>query len=196
LAAPATRDAREIPRRARGVGRALAPVIIGGIFAGFHGNGSGSPPGLLRPPLRQITWRDLPRVFLEAARTTAMVVGIIAMAGSLGWLLSYLEFHRTVVETLRATTSDPTVVLLLLLGVMFVLTMFIESLAVLIVLVPVAVFVGTSYNIDPLHLGLLLVIATPLGALTPPVALSLFITTSIARCPYSETVRHFGSIEN
>jgi TRAP-type C4-dicarboxylate transport system permease large subunit len=119
-----------------------------------------------------------------------MVVGIIAMAGSLGWLLSYLEFHHTVLGVLRAATSEPTTVLLLLLVVMFILAMFIESLAVLIVLVPVAGYVGTSYGIDPLHLGILLVISTQLGALTPPVALSLFITTSIAKCEYGETVRH------
>jgi tripartite ATP-independent transporter DctM subunit len=175
----------------------LAPVVIlGGIFTGaFTATEAGIVAclyGLVASLFvyRQITWRDLPRVFLDAAATTAMVVGIIAMAGSVGWLLSYLEFHLTVLQALRAATADPTTVLLLLLAVMFLLSMFIESLAVLILLVPVAVYVGTSYGIDPLHLGILLVIGTQLGALTPPVALSLFITTSIAKCEYGETVRH------
>ena len=175
----------------------LAPIIIlGGIFGGVFTATEAGIVACLYSFIaaifvyRQITWRDLPRVFLDAAVTTAMVAGIIAMAGPLGWLLSYLEFHQIVLDALRSIAASPTTILLLLLGVMFLLTMFIESLAVLIVLVPVASYVGTSYSIDPLHLGLLLVIATQLGALTPPVALSLFITTSIAKCEFGETVRH------
>ena len=137
-----------------------------------------------------MTLKDLPAILLDAAMTTAMVVGIISMAGPLGYLLSFLDFNEVVMTLIRLLSSDPTVVILTLLATMIILTMFIESLAVLIILVPVAAFVGQSFGFDPLHLGIMMVLATQIGATTPPVAVLLFVATSVAKADFSETVRY------
>jgi len=70
-----------------------------------------------------------------------------------------------------------------------VLTMFIESLAVLIILTPLIVKIGATFAFDPIHLGRLMVMATQIGATTPPVAVCLFVGTSLAGCRYDETIR-------
>jgi len=70
-----------------------------------------------------------------------------------------------------------------------VLTMFIESLAVLIILTPLIVKIGVTFGYDPIYLGMLVVITTQIGATTPPVAVCLFVGTSIAGCSYDETIR-------
>jgi tripartite ATP-independent transporter DctM subunit len=133
---------------------------------------------------------DLPRIFLAAAMTTCMVSGIIAIAGGFGWLLAYLNFNQIVLVGILGLTENPQMVFLLLVVMMLVLTMFIDSMAVLIISVPIAVQIGNSYGIDPFQLGLALTIATQIGSTTPPVAVLLFVASSIARCPYSETVRY------
>jgi TRAP-type C4-dicarboxylate transport system permease large subunit len=63
-------------------------------------------------------------------------------------------------------------------------------MAVLIITVPIAVQIGASFGIDQFQLGVALVIATQIGSTTPPVAVLLFVASSIARCPYRETVRY------
>ena len=103
---------------------------------------------------REITFRDLPGIVLDAAVTTAMVVGIIAVTGALGWILSYLSFNDMVLNFLRGMSDNGHVVLLLMLAIVLLLTMFLESLSVLIVFVPIATYVGQAYGFDPLQLGI------------------------------------------
>ena len=126
---------------------------------------------------------------LDAALTTCQVVGIISVAGALGWLLTYLNFNLQVLEFLSTLSTNPTVVLVMMLLIMLVLTMFVESLAILIIFVPVAVFVTSQFGLNPYHAGVAIVMATQIGATTPPVAVLLFVATSIAETTYDQTIR-------
>lgn len=174
----------------------LAPVIIlGGIMGGIF---TATEAGVVACfyalivslfVYRSVTVRDLPKILLNAAVTTTVVLAIIAVAGALGWLLTYLNFTEIVGSWLLGVSSKGWVVLLVLLGIMLVLTMFIESLAVLIILTPLIVKIGSTFGFDPIHLGILMVIATQIGGTTPPVAVCLFVGTSIAGCSYDETIR-------
>jgi tripartite ATP-independent transporter DctM subunit len=139
---------------------------------------------------RILKLRDLPKIFIRAAVTTAMVSGIIGVAGALGWLLSYLNFNDIVLSGITHVTGSKLGVMLLLMTIMLVLTMFVDSMAILIILIPVAVVVGRNFGIDEFQLGLMMVMATQIGSTTPPVAVLLFVATSIAGCTYSETIRY------
>ena len=175
----------------------LAPVIIlGGILGGIF---TATEAGVVACfysfivsffIYRAISIKDLPQILLNAAVTTTMVVGIISVAGAFGWLLAYLDFNEIVMKLIVGISSDPMVVLLLLIGTMLVLTMFVESLAILVILIPVAVYVSKSYGFDQYHFGLLMVMATQIGATTPPVAVLLFVATGLAGTTYDETIRY------
>lgn len=174
----------------------LAPVIIlGGIMGGIF---TATEAGVVACfyalvvamfVYRSVKVRDLPRILLNAAVTTTVVLGIIAVAGALGWLLTYLNFTEIAGNWLLGLSSNGGVILLVLVFMMLGLTMFIESLAVLIILTPLIVKIGATFAFDPIHLGILMVIATQIGATTPPVAVCLFVGTSIAGCRYDETIR-------
>ncbi|GAB5458788.1 MAG: TRAP transporter large permease [Henriciella sp.] len=175
----------------------VAPVIIlGGIFAGVF---TATEAGIVACVYafltswlyyRSIAIADMKAIILDAAITTSVVVGIISMAGSLGWLMSFEQFNAEVLACIQSLSSNGVIVLFLLVGAMLLLTMFLESLAVLIVFIPTIALITTAYGFDPLHVGVVVVIATQLGALSPPVALLLFITTKIADAPIVETFKH------
>ena len=139
---------------------------------------------------RSVSWKELPKILVDAAVTTTMVVGIISVAGAFGWLLAYLDFNEVVLDLLKSISNTPMVVLLVLLATMLVLTMFVESLAILVILIPVAVFVSKNFGFDQYHFGLLMVMATQIGATTPPVAVLLFVATSIADTTYDQTIKY------
>jgi len=174
----------------------LAPVvIIGGILTGVF---TATEAGVVacfyaflvsKFVYKQLRFRDLPRIFLDAAVTTSMVSGIIAMAGGFGWLLQYLQFNELAIGLLTSVTTSKTGLLLLLAVTMLVLTMFVESMAILIIFVPVAAYIGSAAGADPFQLGLIMVMANQIGSTTPPVAVLLFVTTSIAETTYDQTVR-------
>jgi tripartite ATP-independent transporter DctM subunit len=175
----------------------VAPIIIiGGIISGVF---TATEAGVVTVVYAFVTTyfvyrsfplRDMPKIVLDAAITTCQVVGVISVAGALGWLLTYLSFNRTMLGVLQSVSTNPHVVFGLMLAMMLVLTMFIESLAVMIIFVPVAVYVSQAFGFDPYHAGVAVVMATQIGATTPPVAVLLFVSTSIARTSYDETVRH------
>jgi len=174
----------------------LAPVIIlGGIFSGVF---TATEAGIVACVYalivglfirRTLKFRQIPDICIDAALTTTMVVGIIGVAGGFGWLLAYHDFNFIVLEFFQNNFSSPTIVLITLLLIMIGMTMFMESLAVLVILVPVISYVGATYGYDPLHLGVLVIIATQIGALTPPVAVLLFVTNSIADSNLARTFK-------
>jgi len=174
----------------------LAPVIIlGGIMTGIF---TATEAGVVACfyalivsmfVYRSVKVRDLPRILLNAAVMTTTVLAIIAVAGALGWLLTYLNFTDIVGSWMLGISSKGWIVLLVLLLTMLVLTMFIESLAVLIILTPLILKIGTTFGYDPLYVGMLVIMATQIGATTPPVAVCLFVATSIAGTTYDQTIR-------
>ncbi|WEX10915.1 TRAP transporter large permease [Chelativorans sp. AA-79] len=174
----------------------LAPlIIVGGILGGVFTATEAGVVACVYSFLisffvyRTIRLADLPRILLAAAMTTCMVSGIIALAGGFGWLLAYLNFNKVVLSTILGLTDEPMVVFALLMAAMLVLTMFVDSMAVLIIMVPLAVYIGQTFGLDQFQLGVALVMATQIGSTTPPVAVLLFVASSIAKCRYSETVR-------
>jgi len=175
----------------------LAPVIIlGGILGGiFTATEAGVVACFYSFFVTFIIYRsvhlsDLPRIMIDAAITTTMVVGIISVAGAFGWLLSYLDFNDKVMRVLLSISSNRMVILLILLATMLFLTMFVESLAILIIFIPVCVHITKTFGFDQYYMGLIMTMATQIGACTPPVAVLLFVTTSIAGCTYDETMKY------
>jgi len=175
----------------------LGPVIIvGGILGGiFTATEAGAVACLYALILgmgfyRKIKLRDLPAIFLDAATMTTMVSGVIAVAGASGWLLGYLEFNQGAVKFVTSFSQDPTIVLMLMATVMIVLGTFVDSLAVLLVFAPAAIQISKVYGIDPFQMGLVMVMCNQIGAVSPPTAPLLFVTTSIAQTTYAEVNRH------
>jgi len=175
----------------------LAPlIIIGGILSGIFTATEAGVVACLYAFLigffiyRSIKLRDLVGIFVEAAITTTMVSAVIAVAGGSGWLLSYLQFNDAAVEFVTSVSKDPTMVLLIMAVVMIVLGTFVDSLAVLLVFAPVAIQISKNYGIDPFQMGLVMVMCNQIGAVSPPTAPLLFVTTSIAKTTFAETNRH------
>lgn len=175
----------------------LVPVIIvGGILLGIF---TATESGIIACVYaffisfflyRSIDIRGIVPILVDAAVTTAMVSGIIAVAGAFGWLLAYLEFNQYVLNLLTAASTDPIVVMLLLAAMMLILTMFVEALAILVIFTPVAVHIGSLLGIDPLQMGMVMVMANQIGSTTPPVAVLLFVTTSIAETTFDQTMKY------
>lgn len=174
----------------------LTPVIIlGGILGGFF---TATEAGIVTCiyafiisafVYRSLGLRDIPSVVIDAAMIAGTVLGILAVAGAFGWLLSYNNFARSLVGYITAITGEGQLVLAILLGIMLLLTMFVESLAVLIVMIPVAVEVTNRFGLDPFHVGVLMVVVTQIGAVTPPVAVLLFVASRIAKTSVESAIR-------
>jgi tripartite ATP-independent transporter DctM subunit len=139
---------------------------------------------------KSIKLKDLPAIFLDTAITTAVVLGILATAGAFSWLLAYLDFNEIVFKLLTSISTNPTIVLLVLMALILGLTMFVECLAVLILLMPVFVYICGQFGFNPYYFGLLMVMTIQIGAVTPPVGVLLYVATGIAENTFDDTLKY------
>ena len=175
----------------------VAPVIIvGGILSGvFTATEAGVVACLYAFVVgfffyRKIRLANLVDIFVESAITTTMVSAVIAVSGAMGWLLAYMQFNDMAVKWVTSASQSPVMVLLVFAVVMIVLGTFVDSLAILLVFAPVAVELSKRYGIDPIQMGLVMVICNQIGAVSPPTAPLLFVTTNIAQTTLDDTNRH------
>jgi tripartite ATP-independent transporter DctM subunit len=175
----------------------VAPlIIVGGILSGvFTATEAGVVACLYAFIVgfffyRKIRLANLVDIFVESAITTTMVSAVIAVSGAMGWLLAYMQFNDMAVKWVTSASQSPVMVLLLFAVVMVVLGTFVDSLAILLVFAPVAVELSKRYGIDPIQMGLVMVICNQIGAVSPPTAPLLFVTTNIAQTTLDDTNRH------
>jgi tripartite ATP-independent transporter DctM subunit len=167
----------------------MAPVVIlGGLFAGiFTPTEAGVVASLYALMLGlvygNIRLRDLPRLLREAALMTAQITFIVAAAGLFGWVVTHAQVPTLITNALSEITSSKYVILILINVAMLVMGTFIDALALLIMMTPVVVPLGAAFGVDPVQLGLIVVLNCMIGLITPPVGLCLYIVANIAKAP-------------
>lgn len=155
-------------------------VIIWGIASGvMTPTESGAVGSLIAFILgfiyREIRFKDLYEIFIDVANITALICGLIAAATFLSWVLTFEGVPDLLVSYITDVTDSPFIFLLLVIIIYLFLGMFLETISVLIVLVPILMPVVYELGIDPLQFGIICAVAATIGVLTPPVGPGLFI---------------------
>jgi C4-dicarboxylate transporter DctM subunit len=131
---------------------------------------------------RTIKLSDLPQIVLESCVTTGVVMLMIAAASLYGLIITREQIPQGTASLILGLTSNPTLVLLLILCVYLFAGMLLDLGASIIILVPVLWPVTQSLGIDPIQFGIVTVVGLAIGLVTPPVGASLFVTCGIAKC--------------
>jgi tripartite ATP-independent transporter DctM subunit len=171
-------------------------VILGGIVSGvFTATESGVIAALYALFValfvyRELSWRDLPTVLLRSSLTTAMVMIVIASAGVLSWILANERLPEVAHVFLTNVSSNPTVILFIILAIMLAIGCVMEIVAAAMIMIPVIFPIAHALGINDVHFGLLIVVTMALGAVTPPVGVTLYITLGLAGVPLSAVNRY------
>lgn len=138
---------------------------------------------------RELTFRKLPKIIIDSAVMTAVVMITIAMAGVLGNILVRLHFQRTLVTFALETVGNPYLASLLIMLFLLILGCFLDPPVLIAMFAAPILAAGTAMGFDAIHFGVFMVIAMQLGAITPPVGTFLFISCSIGEIPLERSVR-------
>jgi tripartite ATP-independent transporter DctM subunit len=138
---------------------------------------------------REISWRDLPRIFLDTVETNAVVLMLVMTASLMGWVLTRAQVPQQLGAWILGTTRNPLIILLMINIFLLIVGCFMEALAALIILVPVFMPVIQSVGIDPVHFGLVMVLNLMIGTITPPVGIVLFVVARVAKLPFETVTR-------
>jgi C4-dicarboxylate transporter DctM subunit len=189
-----------LPEFLRVLGRAtpalLIPVIImGGILFGWFTPTEAAAVAvvyaLVVPPIfyREPSLRELPAIFADSARLSGVIGLIIGFVGAFGWVLSYSKFPHHVAEAIAALAPSWWLFLVLIMALYIMLGTFLTPSEIILVTVPVLLPVAQAAGVHPIHFGMVCVIASAIGHITPPVGLCLFVGMAISRLSMDQLVR-------
>ncbi len=174
---------------------AIPAIIMGGILFGIftptEAAGVAVVYALIVPPIfyREPKLRDLPQIFIDSARLSAVIGMIIGFVGAFGWILTFSKFPLEVATSIAAIGPSWWMFLLIVILLYVVLGTFLTPSEIILVTVPVLLPVATAVGIHPIHFGLVCVIASAIGHITPPVGLCLFVGMAISGLSMEKLMR-------
>lgn len=160
-------------------------VIIGGIYGGIFTATEAAGISAVYAFIisvfvyRDIKFKDLYAVFLDAAITTAMIFFIIGFAVVFAHFLTNERIPHLIAEFLVAQEMSWWMFLILVNIVLFIMGQFMEPSSVIMIMTPLLLPIAIALGIDPIHFGIVMVVNMELGMLTPPVGLNLFVASSL-----------------
>jgi C4-dicarboxylate transporter, DctM subunit len=175
----------------------LMPVIIlGGIYGGVFTPTEAAVVAVFYAFTvglfihRELQLRDLAAVLRKSLVSSAVIMFIIANAGLFAFLITRAGVPDAIGSWLSEVLTSPVWFLLGVNAALFVIGMFIETSAAIIVLAPILVPVARHFGVDPVHFGIIMVVNLALGMITPPFGVNLFAACTVARISLDRIVRH------
>ena len=166
-------------------GLALLDIIMGGIYGGvFTPTEAAAVSAVYALAVavfvyRDLTFKQLPEVFLESAKTTVMIMFIVANALLFAHVLTTERIPQAIAEQIMAVGMSPWMFLLVVNIILLIAGNFMEPTGIILILAPILFPIAMKLGIDPIHLGIIMVVNMEIGMVTPPVGLNLFVTSGV-----------------
>ena len=164
----------------------LISLVIGGIVAGYFTATEASAIAVLYTFIlsvliyREVKWKELPKILLNSASTTAIVMLLIGVSMGMSWIISYENIPQNISAALMAI-SDSRVIILLIINLFLLLVgTFMDITPAVLIFTPIFLPVVVGLGVNPIHFGIIMVLNLSIGLCTPPVGSVLFIGCGIA----------------
>jgi tripartite ATP-independent transporter DctM subunit len=175
----------------------LMPVVIlGGIYGGIFTPTEASVIAVFYALLvglvihRELKISDIVLVLRKSVISSAVIMFIIANAGLFAFLITRAGIPDAIGQWLSAVLESPAMFLLGVNAALFVIGMFIETSAAIIVLAPILVPVAIYFGIDPVHFGIIMVVNLAMGMITPPFGVNLYAACTVAKISLDRIIGH------
>ena len=127
-------------------------------------------------------------VMLALVMSILLIMMIVAASAIFAWILTANQVANLFAQQLLGLTEDPTMILLIIMGIVLFVGCFMETIAAITILTPVLLPVAMQIGIDPVHFGVILILNLMIGLLTPPVGMVLYVLSKVAAVPFERCV--------
>ena len=176
-------------------GLMTAIIIMGGILSGIFTPTESSAIAVIYTILvgtlvyRSLGWDAFWGAARKSARTTAMVLFIIATATAFGFALALLEVPAALASLIAVITDNPLLTLLIINIMLLVLGTFMDMAPLIVITTPIFLPVAMGVGVDPVHFGIIMMLNLGIGLVTPPVGSVLFVGSAVGKIPVTKLVR-------
>jgi C4-dicarboxylate transporter DctM subunit len=176
-------------------GLLLLVIILGGIYGGIFTPTEAAAVAAIYAffvavfVYRDIGMKDVPKVLVDAARVTVMLMFIIANALLFGYVLTTERIPQAIAEQIVSWGMAPWQFLIVVNVILLIAGNFMEPTGIILILIPILFPISQRLGIDPVHLGIIVTVNMEIGLVTPPVGLNLFVTSGITGMSVMQVVR-------
>ncbi|MPV50017.1 MULTISPECIES: TRAP transporter large permease [unclassified Pseudactinotalea] len=161
-------------------------VVVGGIIFGYFTATESASIAVvyclvLSAIYRSIKFRELPGILIDAGRTTAIVMLLVAVSTALSFVMSFARIPDVISDTILGATDSKVVVLLIMMVILLIVGTFMDPTPAILIFVPIFLPIALELGVDPVHFGAMVVMNLSVGVITPPVGNVLFVGARVAR---------------
>ncbi len=172
----------------------LLVVVIGGIVAGIFTATEASAVAVLYCLIltfiyKELTLSEIPAIFLNSVKTTAIVMLLIGTSMSMSWIMAYENIPQNITEILLSVSDSKVVILLIINFILLFVGIFMDMTPAVLIFTPIFLPVVTKMGMDPTHFGIIMVLNLCIGLCTPPVGSVLFIGVGVAGTTIQKVIR-------
>ena len=173
----------------------LVIIVIGGIVAGYFTATEASAIAVFYALIlsvfiyKEVKLKDIPKILLQSASTTAIVMLLIGTSMAMSWVMAYENIPQNVAQAL-VTISDSKIIILIIINLLLLFVgTFMDMTPAVLIFTPIFLPVAIQLGIDPIHFGIVMVMNLSIGLCTPPVGSVLFVGCSVAELPIMKVIR-------
>jgi len=169
-------------------------IIIGGIVTGVFTPTESAVAAVMYALFlglvvyRTLSIRHLIRVSMDTIETSASILMIVAAASIFAYILTANQVATSLADILLGISENKNVILLIMMVMILAIGLFMETIAAITILVPVLLPIAAQLGIDPVHLGVIVILNLMLGLLTPPVGMVLYVLSQVSGVRFEQCV--------
>lgn len=167
-------------------------IILGGIYGGIFTPTEASAVAVVYSFIvamfiyKELKLKDVPGILTKAATSTAIVLFTVALSSPFSWLMTSANIPTTIAGAILSAFSSKYIILFLINAILLFLGMFLETQSIILLMTPMLLPLANTLGLHPVALGIIMVINTSIGMITPPMAINLFVAGNLARLSIGE----------
>ena len=173
----------------------LIVVIMGGIIGGIFTATEASAIAVVYTLVlavgvyREVTVRDLPKIVLESAITTSIVLLLVGASMGMSWAMANADIPYMIADALLAVSDNPLIILLIINVILLIVGIFMDMTPAVLIFTPIFLPIVLDMGVDPVHFGIMMTFNLAIGLCTPPVGSALFVGCSVANISIDKVIK-------
>ncbi|AWI75237.1 C4-dicarboxylate ABC transporter [Parazoarcus communis] len=162
-------------------------VILGGIYSGVFTPTESAAAAVTITMLigfhqKRLSFADIPKMLESSAKVCGIIVPIIAVSLPLAQIMAVLDIPQSFVQTISGISSDPTMIILMMIGLLLITGLFMETTPSILIMSPLLLPLAQSLGMSEIHFSIIMVTTLGIGFITPPFGLNLFVLSGLTGC--------------
>ncbi|MCF7934719.1 MAG: TRAP transporter large permease [Synergistales bacterium] len=160
-------------------------IILGGIYGGIFTPTEAGAVAVVYSLLvsifiyRELGLQQMHTIIVKAGIASSVVFFVIATSQSFSWLITVGQVSQQITDAMLAISENPVAIITMINGILLFLGIFLETQAIILLVAPILIPIVAVFGMDPIMLGVIMVVNTSIGMITPPMAVNLFVASSL-----------------